>query len=331
MGYSTKNVKKARNEIPTIDTALITIETRNGDEFGFDTANKLGVEVQTEDTDAVKLVVKGRLRSQKPSESTITGHKLTLTDNVFNPQLVRILQGGIILYWQDEDHTLMDEEETDFGVAKYTPPVAGSAEKGEVFTVNAYSAIYTASGVIKGYEKTSYPNCQGVPVAFGSEDGSFRAPEYTINSAPDEGEAPYEMTWVDELPTLIDPDKYTNIVIPDTDDEFFGKKVSELGDVYMRDAVIMGSLNHITGWTEFSSIPEQQNGYYVALEVDKWEGNSFRVDRTTGKGKAKKFNGDGIMIIFLGADQDAVDTVKNIVVIVDGTEIKFSVKVNLKP
>lgn len=325
-----KNVKKARNEIPTIDTSLITIETRNGDEFGFDTSNKLGVEVQTEDTDAVKLVVKGRLRAQKPAESTITGHQLTLTDNVFNPQLVKILQGGIVLYWQDEEHTEMGEEETDFGVAKYTPPVAGSDEKGEVFTVNVYSAIYTPAGTIKGYEKTSYPNCQGVPVAFGSEDGSFRAPEYTINSAPDEGEAPYTMTWVDELPTLVDPDDFTTIVIPDTDDEFFGKKVSELGDMYMMDATIMGSLNHITGWTQFSSKVEEQDGYYVALEVDKWEGSSFRVDRTTGKGKVKKFDGDGVMIIFLGADQAQVDTVKNIVVITGGSEIKFSVKVNLK-
>ena len=100
----------------------------------------------------------------------------------------------------------MSENPTNFGFAKYTPPVAGSAEKGEVFTLNAYSAIYNAAGVITGYEKTMYPNCQGVPVAFSSEDGTFRAPEYTINSAPDTGEAPYEVEWVAELPVLDDPD-----------------------------------------------------------------------------------------------------------------------------
>ena len=52
------------------------------------------------------------------------------------------------------------------------------------------------------FEKITYPNCQGVPVAFGSEDGAFRAPEYTINSAPGNGEAPYSIDYVKDLPVL---------------------------------------------------------------------------------------------------------------------------------
>lgn len=319
-----ENVKRSRNEIPTIDVNLCTVETRYGIEFGFDTANQVEVEVQTETSDAVKLVVKGRLRAQKPEESTITGHQLTLHDNVFNPQLVKVLQGGIVLYWQDEEHTTMDEEETAFGVAKYTPPVAGSAEKGEIFTFNTYSAIYNAAGVIIGYEKTMYPNCQGVPVAFNSEDGVFRAPEYTINSAPDEGEAPYEMLWVDTLPQLVDPEKLPTIKIPTGD--LLGKTASDLGDYYISDGNIMGTLNFVDEYTGFSSKVEEQEGYYVALEVDKWQDNSFRVDRTTGKGKAVKFNGDGIMIVWLGGDTDMAKTAQRIVVIIDGTEIKYDLK-----
>lgn len=199
-------MKKSRNEIPTIDVNLVTITTQAGKEFGFDTANQIEVEVQTEDTDAVRLVVKGRLRAQKPQESTITGHEITLHDNVFNPELVKVLQGGTILYFADASKTTTTTQETKYGFAQYTPPVAGSGEKGEVFELNAYSAIYNAAGVITGYEKTVYPNCQGVPVAFNSEDGAFRAPEYTINSAPDTGEAPYTVSWVKELPELDDPD-----------------------------------------------------------------------------------------------------------------------------
>ena len=80
--------------------------------------------------------------------------------------------------------------------------MAGSREKGEVFVSKAYSAIYNAAGVVTGYECISYPNCQGIPVSFSSEDGVFRAPEYTINSAPDKGQAPYEITYLKELPTL---------------------------------------------------------------------------------------------------------------------------------
>lgn len=188
-----KQVKKPKAEVATIDCELITIETKNG-EFGFDTANKLEVEPQVEETDAVKLVVKGILRAQKPKQSTITGHELTITDNVFDPELVLVIQGGEILY----------DPENPEEIVGYNPPVAGSADKGEVFRLNAYTAQYDASGTIVKYEKISYPNCQGVPIAFGSEDGAFRAPEYTINSAPKSGEAPYNLTYVKALPKLVD-------------------------------------------------------------------------------------------------------------------------------
>lgn len=320
-----ENVKRSRNEVPTIDVNLVTIETRDGIEFGFDTSNQIEVDPQVEETDAVKLVVKGRLRAQKPKEVTITGHEITLHDNVFNPQLVRVLQGGTILYWQNEEHTIMDEEETAFGVAKYMPPITGSAEKGEIFTLNAYSAIYNAAGIITGYEKTMYPNCQGSPVAFNSEDGAFRAPEYTITSAPDEGEAPYEMTWLDTLPQLVDPEKLPTIKIPTGD--LLGKTATELGDYYIASGNILGSLNKIEEYLDFSSKVQEQSGYYVALEVDKWQGNSFRLDRTTGKGKNVKFNGDGVMVVWLGADEEAAKTAQRIVVIIDGTEIKYDLKV----
>lgn len=184
-------VKKSKAEIATIDCCLVTIETEDG-EFGFDTANKIEVEPQIEEEDAVKLVVKGILRAQKPKTTTITGNEITLTDNVFNPELVLILQGGTIKYDSSEATKIVG----------YTPPVAGSADKGKVFKLNAYSAQYDASGQIVQYEKITYPNCQGVPVAFGSEDGVFRAPEYTINSAPKTGEAPYDINYVEALPVL---------------------------------------------------------------------------------------------------------------------------------
>lgn len=183
--------KKSKAEIATIDCCLVTIETTDG-EFGFDTANKIAVEPQLEEQEAVKLIVKGKLIAQKPASVTVTGNQITLTDNVFNPELVLVLQGGTIKY----------DAQNQSKIIGYTPPVAGSSDKGEIFKLNAYSAQYDAAGQIVQYEKITYPNCQGVPVAFGSEDGAFRAPEYTINSAPKTGEAPYEITYVDELPAL---------------------------------------------------------------------------------------------------------------------------------
>ena len=196
------SVKKAKAEIATIDCTLVTIETEDG-EFGFDTANQIAVEPQIETTDAVKLIVKGILRAQKPQENTITGNQITLSDNVFNPELVLVLQGGQINY----------DPENPKKITGYVPPVAGSKDKGQVFKLNAYSAQYDAAGLIVQYEKITYPNCQGVPVAFGSEDGAFRAPEYTINSAPKTGEAPYVISYVNELPELVDPDSKQSITI----------------------------------------------------------------------------------------------------------------------
>lgn len=201
-----KTQKKAVG-IPTIDVSLVVVRTgvvdgddTNATEIAVDTANKVGVEPQTETTDAIKLVKLGRLIAQKPATTTITGHQITLTDNVFIPELVKILQGGTV---EGTDDTLT-----------YTPPVAGSTDKGQVFELDCYSAQYDASGQIVRYEKITYPNCQGTPVAMSSEDDVFRVPEYTINSAPKEGEAPYKISYVKTLP------QFTEAVALSDEDSF---------------------------------------------------------------------------------------------------------------
>lgn len=195
-------IKKV-TEIPTIDVTLVMVENaEKTKQFILDTASQIAVEPQLNEEDAVQLVVKGMLKAQKPAVSTITGNQITLTDNVFAPELVQMLQGGKIKYWSSAEKTTESDEATTFGISSYTPPVAGSSEKGEPFTLKAYSAQYDAAGLIVQYECIEYPNCQGVPVAFGSEDGTFRAPEYTINSAPKTGEPPYKITYVQELPSV---------------------------------------------------------------------------------------------------------------------------------
>ena len=190
---------KRATAIPTIDVNLVTI-TVEGDgatEIALDTATKIAVEPQIETTEATKLVIKNVLKAQKGEQSTITGNKITLTDNVFTPELVMVLQGG----------TITTTPPGGAGkITKYEPPVAGSAEKGKVFTLCAYSAQYDASGQIVNYEKVTYPNCQGVPISLNSEDNVFRVSEYTINSAPKTGEAPYTIEYIDALPQVTEPE-----------------------------------------------------------------------------------------------------------------------------
>lgn len=181
--------KKKLESIPTIDVSLVVIRVgskTDGTEYAVDTASQIAVEVQTETTDAIKLVKSGKLLAQKPQTTTITGNQITLTDNVFSPTLAKILQGGEIA---GAGNNLV-----------YTPPAAGSSEKGSVFVLDVYSAQYDASGQIVRYEKISYPNCQGTPFGVGAQDDTFRVPEYTINSAPKTGEPPYEISYVAALP-----------------------------------------------------------------------------------------------------------------------------------
>lgn len=187
---------KKGHEIATIDVELVTI-TIGGDnpkELGLKTSNQIQADTQIETTDAIKLIIKGVLIAQKRQIDVITGNSLTLSDNVFNPELVQMVQGGKIEY--DDDGNFK----------KYTPPVVGEEYKPIPFTLRAYSAHYDASGLIIDYEKTTFPNCTGVPVAFSSQDGVFRTPQYTILSAPAEGEAPYDIEMVKELPVLENAD-----------------------------------------------------------------------------------------------------------------------------
>ena len=120
----------------------------------------------------------------------ITGHTLTLTDNMTILELIEILQGGTLT--KDEDGT----------ITGYTPPVTGSEYKPVKFTLDAYCSQLDEGGNVLQYEKTTYPGCSGQPVALSSEDNVFRVHEYTINSAPSKGEAPYTLSYVEALPTV---------------------------------------------------------------------------------------------------------------------------------
>ena len=248
---------KKGNEIPTIDIVLFTIEDENGNQIGLNTASKIEVNPVTETNDGVKLIIKKRLIAQKPSSTVVTGNTIVLTDNVFNPQVVQMLQGGTLEYSKSYTNTAagtveagkkyfaiasgdkivyndvsgileatisgkkaklirqivaskpvegveltMSEAADTSRIKSYTPPLAGDVADQDVFTARAYSAIYNAAGIITGYECIKYPNCQGVPISMSSEDDVFRVGEYTINSAPDTGEAPYEISYMPELPEV---------------------------------------------------------------------------------------------------------------------------------
>ena len=182
---------KRGTEKATIDCCMIVVTTKETTPkcIAITSGTKLGVEPQLETTDAVKCMIKGVLKAQKPEKKTFTGHTLTLTDNLTILELIEILQGGTI--------TKNEQQK----ITGYTPPVSGEDYTPVEFTLDAYSAQMSGSA-ITGYEKTSYPGCTGQPAGLNSEDDVFRATEYTINSSPANGEPPYTIEYVDKLPTI---------------------------------------------------------------------------------------------------------------------------------
>ena len=90
--------------------------------------------------------------------------------------------------------------DTCFSNEKYSRSFSDGFSPSSVFIESA--CVYLPV-VITGYERITYPNCQGNLVAFGAEDGTFRAPEYTISSAPANNEAPYDIDIVADLPQVL--------------------------------------------------------------------------------------------------------------------------------
>lgn len=181
------------SEKATIDCSMIILEPYDSSgsikAVGTDVSTQIEVEAQTEKTDAVKLMVKGVLKAQKPEKVTITGHTITLTNSLTIMEFLPMLQGGEII------------KDPQGKITGYKPPVAGTKYDPAKFKLHAYSAVMEGSDIV-GYEHITYPKCIGQPVTFGAQDDTFRVDSYTINSAPGAGERPYELEYVDSLPTL---------------------------------------------------------------------------------------------------------------------------------
>ncbi len=184
---------KRGTELSTIDVCMIVVTTKEDTPrcVASNNQTKLSVEPQITETEPVKNIVKGVLKAQKKGMKTVTGNKITLTDNTTILELLEIIDGGKLT--KDEDQTT---------ITGYTPPAVGVDYAPIPFTLDAYSAVMGAGGTVLKYEKISYPGCTGSPIGLGSEDDVFRVNEYVIDSAPEKGEAPYTLTYVEELPEV---------------------------------------------------------------------------------------------------------------------------------
>ena len=83
-----------------------------------------------------------------------------------------------------------------------------------------------------------------------------------------------------------------------------GKTVSELQEnVYVNDNSVQGILNYVTGYTQFSGKPEEQEGHYIALQFEASDGATVTIQTIGGL--------DDTRVVTLDSDMDAVIYVKS--------------------
>lgn len=183
---------KKVTKMALIDVEMVELVANNveQDTYRWKTASNLDAELQISEGEAVELICNGQLIAQKRAKDVVTGSTLTVSDNVFAPEIVKFIQGG---EFEVDEHG---------NFVSYTAPVAGEEVKLDKFDFNIYTAQRDVAGDIVSYIKVGFPNCSGKPVNIKLENGAFFAPEYTIISAPSTGDAPYTITAVEELPTL---------------------------------------------------------------------------------------------------------------------------------
>ena len=75
--------------------------------------------------------------------------------------------------------------------------------------------------------------------------------------------------------------------------DLLGKKASDLQEgVFIVDGKVFGTLKYVTEYTGFSGLPEEQEGYYLALHYECEDADSIKVNGVT-------LDEDGIHILII--------------------------------
>ena len=83
-----------------------------------------------------------------------------------------------------------------------------------------------------------------------------------------------------------------------SDTDLFGKSVTDLqSDITIEDNTISGTLKHVTDYTDFSSIAEEQSGNYIALRCKADSADSVYVQVSGSENPPVKLDDDGIVVL----------------------------------
>lgn len=183
----TATVKKI-NQMPLSDVSLVRVVTET-DIFSFKTSDEISTEEVVSEGEEQTLKLKGEIYANREAKDTVLGYDLTCKDNVMCPELLKVIQGGTIEY--DTDGKTFK---------KYTAPPVGQNASKTTFDVEVYSAEVGTDGDTGNFSKVTFPSCKGKSVPLSFKDGEYYSNEYTIQSRPEKGTAPYTIEKVTALP-----------------------------------------------------------------------------------------------------------------------------------
>ena len=81
----------------------------------------------------------------------------------------------------------------------------------------------------------------------------------------------------------------------------YGKQASELGSVTFEERFLIGTLNKVTEYTGFSSVAEEQTGYYLPFLYDRTDTLKMYVKSAEKQVTVDK--SPTVNVVYLGADK----------------------------
>lgn len=154
----------------------------------FSTASEVSGEVVIEEGENVSLKIKKRLTAQKQDPDTALGYDLSITNNMFTPELIELIQGGV----------LVKDEAGNF--KSYRAPKVGAVRQTEKFKINFYIEVVGEDGATGEYIKYCFDGCRGTFINPSFKDGEYYSESYTIKSRPAIGKDLYNIELVEEAP-----------------------------------------------------------------------------------------------------------------------------------
>lgn len=156
--------------------------------YHYRTMTTFDAQSKVSEGDEKTLRIKNRIVGRLKYEDIPEGYDLDCEDANVIPEILALIDGGT---WDAESK-------------KYSAPVIGTDVNRKVFDLDIYTSNRNASGAAQNYLKWHFPNCTGKPVSISGKDDDFSNSKYKIASRADNGQSPFNVEIVEELPQVTD-------------------------------------------------------------------------------------------------------------------------------